>query len=412
MSWWITKEELCDRCSQIHFDELFDGSRYSYGDEGDEAPFCTHTPIDHILMSGSCRLCEFFQRKRICFERSGVTLRAKYLTAEDQLPDLGDQTAPDDSGAAQKVYLHVFRSRHLHPFDDTLALLVSNMEMYQSIIGESDNLSESPAAVTLSRLESHKAIFPVAQWGDFYSNQDLETLRIVIARDLGPEIEGAANILNSIPGFHLIDCRTRCILPLLNMQGGYPPYIALSYLWGQHRPPPVPDGGFAEVPEGIPLTIQDAVTVTTKLGFRYLWIDAYCIPPQYRNLQLGKMDIIYSEAALTIVAAAGDGPGHGLPGIGACLTKPQAITSLDKYTFPDWTSRDVEDAVNESTWNTRGWTYQESVLSRRRLSFTPSFATFEGLHEPSKLCIQTWIRSQHEDSYRHEVILPGARARV
>ena len=49
-------------------------------------------------------------------------------------------------------------------------------------------------------------------------------------------------------------------------------FVALSYVWGQTSA--VQNDEVANL-EDLPRTIEDAKTVTTMLGFRYLWIDRY-----------------------------------------------------------------------------------------------------------------------------------------
>ena len=70
--------------------------------------------------------------------------------------------------------------------------------------------------------------------------------------------------------------------------------------------------------DDLPLVISDAIEVVKRLGYRYLWIDRYCIPQNdsaVKHIQIKKMDRIYSCSILTIIAAAGDGPEYGLPGV-------------------------------------------------------------------------------------------------
>jgi hypothetical protein len=87
------------------------------------------------------------------------------------------------------------------------------------------------------------------------------------------------------------------------------------------------------------------------------------------------MDTIYRNAEITLVAAAGKDAGHGLPGV-----------SNDRIALPVVNFGDISilsmithtrDAITNSTWNTRGWTYQEAILSRRRLVFTEEEVYFE-----------------------------------
>lgn len=59
------------------------------------------------------------------------------------------------------------------------------------------------------------------------------------------------------------------------------PYVALSYVWGYPEMEEVPCkfGGIKSFGKlvSIPNTLADAIRVTINLGFRYLWMDLYCI---------------------------------------------------------------------------------------------------------------------------------------
>ena len=68
-----------------------------------------------------------------------------------------------------------------------------------------------------------------------------------------------------VPHFKVIDCFNRQVLPLPDLQTQY---VALSYVWG--KPNPEVDSS-----ERFPQTIEDSIDVTSKLGYRYLWVDRY-----------------------------------------------------------------------------------------------------------------------------------------
>ncbi|GAP86439.2 putative tol protein [Rosellinia necatrix] len=132
-------------------------------------------------------------------------------------------------------------------------------------------------------------------------------------------------------------------------------YLALSYRWG-----PLPRCADPWAVSAAPRTVRDAMFLTLRLGFRYLWA-------------LAVMDHIYESATLTIVAMAGSDDAYGLPGVG---TKPivsrnepsQAV--LAGHTLVSL-SPDILTSVQKSEWATRAWTFQEALLSRRCLLFTP-----------------------------------------
>ncbi|KAJ4286496.1 hypothetical protein N0V90_013196 [Kalmusia sp. IMI 367209] len=128
-----------------------------------------------------------------------------------------------------------------------------------------------------------------------------------------------------------------------------------------------------------PETIVDAVNLTQALGLRYLWIDRYCIDHSDRaevKEQVTQMDLIYRHAYLTIIAAAGATPHYGLPGVGNRCRSPQlqGMVLGEKLvsTLPDPISE-----IKQAIWYHRGWTYQEGILSPRRLIFTDRQMYFE-----------------------------------
>ena len=85
------------------------------------------------------------------------------------------------------------------------------------------------------------------------------------------------------------------------------------------------------------------------------------------------MDHIYSNASLCLVAAAGDSPEHGLPGV----SEPRPILGKKlSYEIGDTTlyfahkTLDIWNLVEKSKWASRGWTFQEFLFSKRLVFFT------------------------------------------
>ena len=121
-----------------------------------------------------------------------------------------------------------------------------------------------------------------------------------------------------------------------------------------------------------PLTVRDAAKAVLELGRRYLWVDRYCINQQdedERKTMIDSMDLIYESADATIVALHGDHNQSGLPGVStqSRATQPTFDTGTGQliYSFPA-----IMSLIENSKWNTRGWTYQEARLSRRCLFFS------------------------------------------
>jgi len=153
-------------------------------------------------------------------------------------------------------------------------------------------------------------------------------------------------------------------------------YVALSYVWGNapmfktttnNIETLLQRGALYEPSNNVvlPDTIRDALHLVKALGERYLWVDCLSI---VQDASREKMDItlramarIYASAEFTVVAADGQDAGHGLRGIGGPSTNRDPDPSL----FP----RLWDAYPGDSKWATRGWTFQESLFSRRLLVF-------------------------------------------
>lgn len=174
----------------------------------------------------------------------------------------------------------------------------------------------------------------------------------------------------SLVGFRGIDVMKLAVVDLPVDE----PYATLSYVWGD---PVEEEMGPSGLPASLPRTISDAIVVARELGYRYLWVDRYCIPQDDKDARHGQirmMDELYSGSSLTIIAAAGKDANHGLPGVSRPREK-QALLRTNGHCLIV-----VDSAVEEvesSTWNTRGWTYQEALLSKRKLVFTVSRTYFQ-----------------------------------
>ncbi|KAF4630652.1 hypothetical protein G7Y89_g7491 [Cudoniella acicularis] len=172
----------------------------------------------------------------------------------------------------------------------------------------------------------------------------------------------------------VIDCRSRKVIKFLhNAQ-----YLALSYTWGSEQSSECAidhDG----LPDTIPTTISDAMEATLQLGFQFLWVDRYCIPQNQdaiKHKEIRHMDMIYKRAAGTIVACSGKSPWYGLPGCSSRSRSGSGRVAIDDRIFFSVPS-DPRYEIEASNWMSRGWTYQEGLLSRRRIFFTEDQIYFE-----------------------------------
>ncbi|KLU87683.1 hypothetical protein MAPG_06677 [Magnaporthiopsis poae ATCC 64411] len=170
-------------------------------------------------------------------------------------------------------------------------------------------------------------------------------------------------------------------------------YLALSYVWGnvdmcktvranfelrqQHN-------SLSDVP--FPKTIRDAHET------------------QQMSRDIPKMNIVYGQAFATIVALHGDSADAGVPGGTPGTRPPQQIEQLRVSRGSPELDHDPDDDNDEgggevdalwitlsprpldlqldvAKWNTRGWIFQEHLLSRRRLFFTRDAVYFQPKQE-------------------------------
>jgi hypothetical protein len=74
------------------------------------------------------------------------------------------------------------------------------------------------------------------------------------------------------------------------------------------------------------------------------------------------MDLVYSQACLTIVAAEGDAY-SGLPGVNGLSRSVQKHLTIGQMSMNEWLIPHVR--ILTSSWIKRAWTYQEGALSSR-----------------------------------------------
>jgi hypothetical protein len=208
-------------------------------------------------------------------------------------------------------------------------------------------------------------------------------------------------ITDQIAGFRVINCCTREITTIQHDA----PFIALSYLWGESLPGD--STGCEVLPTPAPQTVEDAIIVAINLGIPYLWVDRYCIDQSNaaeRHHLIQNMDKIYRGADITIVAAAGTNPHYGLPGVSTTPRRPQPVLNTEQYRLVCVSNPRVE--IESSLWHTRGWTFQEMMLSLRLLVFTDSQIYFQCTGNCFSETIDAWFpygTLQRSDHYHPDI---------
>ena len=166
-----------------------------------------------------------------------------------------------------------------------------------------------------------------------------------------------------------IDCQTRKIVQV-NLEDEY---IALSYVWGAPKSDEHPLGRSTRaLSSSVSKVVEDALVVVCALGKRYLWVDKYCVEQQehdIKTIQIQNMDQTYAGAYATIIACAGSDANSGLPGVTTVMRTQQPSADTQNLRLVSSLSP-LPCALKNTAWITRGWTYQEAILSKRCLFFT------------------------------------------
>ena len=321
------RSNLCPRCTSIALDTLL--SRPHKTKAGQAAKNLSSVPNWEI---DSCALCSLMSS----------TMELRYWTPERKVPLRTYSSNKMEDHAWKSINTNLLKAGHSSRY----------------IVSQPEGI-EGPVKIIKDRIDE----------------TNFETVKnwISLCQDKHIKICSVENP-SFIPGLKLIDCITGDIIMLEDK-----PYLALSYVWGSSSEIPENPN---KLPEAIPNTIEDAIMVVKKLGYRYLWVDRYCINQgneEEKADQCGKMDIIYQNADLTIIAAIGDDPTYGLPGVSLRKRKPKHLTTCSKIGkhFLISTEAWPKEAVKGTKWKTRAWTYQEALLSRRRLLFTEEQMYFE-----------------------------------
>lgn len=183
-------------------------------------------------------------------------------------------------------------------------------------------------------------------------------------------------------------------------------YCALSWCWGGVTPTTTTEQNIQchieRIPGPLPKTFRDSIRVTRALGVRYLWIDSLCILQDSAAdwaTHAPQMAAVYGNSYVTISADAAedstvgflDGPNRyrfaskSVPF--ACGDQEGVVLVRERgalaYQLPyhDWPIPLTPSAPLQyppkSLLSTRGWVFQERILSPRTLHFGKAELGFE-----------------------------------
>ncbi|KAL8686782.1 MAG: hypothetical protein Q9218_006869 [Villophora microphyllina] len=161
----------------------------------------------------------------------------------------------------------------------------------------------------------------------------------------------------------LVDIQTRKVV---TYPGPDCDYVALSYVWGNV----VQDNyKLGDTLDTLPRTLEDALSLTERLGKRFVWIDSVCIDQsdeQDKTYQIERMWSIYRGAWVTIVALSGNSAEAGFSRVSREEYHPQLTCRIQGKRLVSLMPT-LSQQIWVSPWGERAWTLQEGLLSPRCL---------------------------------------------
>ncbi|KAF4959084.1 hypothetical protein FGADI_1962 [Fusarium gaditjirri] len=207
-------------------------------------------------------------------------------------------------------------------------------------------------------------------------------------------------------------------------------YAALSHCWGGTTPTMTTLSNLEEytasLPSDLPQTFEDALKVARALEIPYIWIDSLCIiqdsPADWKR-EASRMAQVYANARVTIFAdAAPDStsgflspPSRKAPRRFAVPCRNDQSGSevvhirergflAQQLPFHTWNSR--RSGSGQSKLSTRGWVFQERLLSPRTLHFSQNEMAWECRSVCECECSATSLRTLRTTSVMKHFLHP------
>jgi hypothetical protein len=164
-------------------------------------------------------------------------------------------------------------------------------------------------------------------------------------------------------------------------------FVSLSHRWGNAQPLRLLQGNMETFktqinPTDLPQTFRDAVTITRKLGYQYLWIDSLCIIQDSKEdwmRESALMGHIYRASALNISAGGAEDSSSGCFVTREPLRHRACILTGDStrgLCIPRHCPTEWRDHEGSSTIS-RGWVFQERMLAPRTLHYSRRTISWE-----------------------------------
>ncbi|SCN64718.1 related to tol protein [Fusarium fujikuroi] len=339
-----TDESLCSRCKSLDLDDILSGR---WTNVQCREPVAFFGKRSTILHDEDCPLCQALLsiaagdhdtgplRRDENFGMFAIPSQLAYRGAKQTIPfdvNLGDRVLERAKDQKDSMWLVVRIQRG--PMDGPF--WYNNLPRSAHYFGCLANLSDTLNGVgqRVRLINPAKADFEAIKRWLTHCMEQHGTL-------CNPDSES-----RSLPvSIAIINCTTRDLEPL----PAGAKFAALSYVWGERTSTTESYPSMTSLPQ----TIEDAITVTAE-----------------KREQIQMMHKIYRQADLTIITAAGDSSCYGLPGISTPRARAPSVDLCVRNHHLVSTGRSAKEAIRGTAWASRAWTYQEGLVSRRKLIFT------------------------------------------
>src|SRR3569833_44720 len=240
------------------------------------------------------------------------------------------------------------------------------------------------------------------------SEQSLSWLRQQVQNCTSTHASCSAASLLSLPS-RLIDVGTGSgpgAVRLCEPKEERAPNVCMSHCWGRkpflrtlftninsHR---------REIPwEELPLTFQETVILTRRLGLRYVWIDSLCIIQDDQDdwrREAANLAAIFQNSYLVITAARSAGPDEGLfaslsEGFKTYTIEAVGDDGAAEHIYCRQSFQHIQSQTGRLLGTPpalptlkRGWIFQERFLSPRVVHFGPEEMSWECLEDMTCQC--------------------------
>ncbi|KAK4447339.1 HET-domain-containing protein [Podospora aff. communis PSN243] len=295
----ILNEGLCSRCKELatyaELDRIGNGESFNHGEAWQICESATG--------NSPCPICVFIKSQaplviRPGGTRFGVDAVSQVILKREEAPRLG-RFEGLSRGLKVVAKTRVGPKIATTSLGDSIFLIATEDDPAASMTTRRPLLAE---------VASEKAFTLARSWLEMCEEKHPECR----SKNFTPELP--AYVVDVVPDSATVTARL-----YKTAVGEKAKYLSLSYCWGDEGQLTTTKENREAHMKSLPvdrlgLTIQDAITTTRRLGFRYLWVDALCIAQDdeaQKASEINTMASIYKHSTAVISAAVASAASEG-----------------------------------------------------------------------------------------------------